>query len=95
MLFVIHMLDKPDGFPRRMANYDAHKAFLGEHSKYGIKIIMSGPLVADDGVTPIGSHFIVEAQDRKAVEAFHRADPFFIADVWENPTITAFLKRHG
>ena len=95
MLFVIHAFDKADGGPRRMAHYDAHKAFLTTAAKQGVTIVMSGPLVADDGVTPIGSHFIIEAPDRMTAEAFHRADPFFTADVWEKPAITAFIKRHG
>lgn len=95
MLFVIHAFDKADGTSRRLAHYDAHKAFLAEHSKWGVRIVISGPLVADDAVTPIGSHFVVEAPDRKTVEAFHRADPFYAADVWEKPTVTAFIKRYG
>ncbi len=95
MLFVIHAFDKANGHPVRMANYDAHKSFLTQDEKYGVRIIMSGPLVADDGETPIGSHFVVEAADRAAVEAFHHADPFYAAGVWESPSITAFVKRRG
>ncbi len=95
MLFVIHAPDKPDAYPRRMAHYDAHKAFLTTHEKLGVKIIISGPLVADDGITPIGSHFVIESPDRQTAENFHRADPFFVADVWSKATITAFVKRYG
>ena len=56
---------------------------------------MSGPLVADDGTTMIGSLFLVEAPDRAAVEAFNAADPFKKADIWERVTITGFLRRQG
>ena len=95
MLFIIHALDRPDALPTRLENYDAHKAFLSDTSRFGIKIVMSGPLVADDGKTMIGSFFLVEASGRAEVEAFHHADPFFAAKIWKSVTITAFLRRQG
>jgi uncharacterized protein len=49
MLFAIHALDRSGALPTRLANYDAHKAFPSDTSRYGVKIVMSGPLVADDG----------------------------------------------
>lgn len=95
MLFVIHALDRAGALPVRQANYDAHKAFLSDTSAYGVRIVMSGPLVADDGQTMIGSLFLIEAPDRSAVEAFHHADPFYAAGIWEKVAITAFLRRQG
>lgn len=95
MLFAIHALDRPGALPRRLAAYDAHKAFLADTSAFGIRIVMSGPLVADDGETMIGSLFLVEADDRAAVERFNAADPFRAAEVWEAVTITGFLRRQG
>ncbi len=95
MLFVIHGFDRADAPAKREKHFPAHKAFLAEAGKWGVKIVMSGPLTKDDGATPIGSHFVIEAPDRAAVEAFHRADPFFAAQVWEKTEITAFLKRIG
>lgn len=95
MLFVIHALDRAGALPNRLAHYEAHKAFLSDTSAYGVKIVMSGPLVADDGSTMIGSLFLIEAEDRAAVEAFNAADPFRHADIWERVTITAFLRRQG
>ena len=68
MLFVIHARDKAGGLPTRLANYDAHKAFLSDTSPHGVRIVMSGPLVADDGTSMIGSLFLVEAADRATVE---------------------------
>jgi uncharacterized protein YciI len=55
--------------------------------------IQSGPLLADDGTTMIGSLFIVDADDRDAVERFHATDPFFRAGVWGHVEIHPFLKR--
>lgn len=95
MLFAIHAIDRTGALPTRLANYDAHKAFLGDTTRLGVKIVMSGPLVADDGATMIGSLFLIEAASRAEVEAFNRADPFAAAGIWENVTITGFLRRQG
>ena len=59
MLFAIHALDRDGALPTRLANYDAHKAFLSDTSRFGVKIVMSGPLVSDDGQTMIGSLFLI------------------------------------
>jgi uncharacterized protein YciI len=90
MHFVIHCLDKAGAVNDRLANYDAHKAYLGTAP---FKIIISGPLLADDHETMIGSMFVVETGDRGAVEAFNAADPFNKAGIWERIDIHPFLKR--
>jgi uncharacterized protein len=96
MLFVIHALDKPGALNVRLDRHDAHKAFLADPtSPYGVRIVMSGPLTADDGTTMIGSLFVVEAPDRAAVERFNRADPFHEAGIWERIMITGFQRRQG
>ncbi len=95
MLFAIHALDRDGALPTRLANYDAHKTFLSDTSRFGVQIVMSGPLVSDDGQTMIGSLFLIEAPGRKEVEAFNSADPFASAGIWEKVTITGFLRRQG
>lgn len=95
MLFIVHVRDKPGAAAARAAHYDADKAYIADTSKWGVRIVMSGPLVADDGVTPIGSHFVLEAPDRSAVESFHSHDPFFAVGVWDKADIAAFIKRYG
>lgn len=95
MLFAIHAVDRAGALPTRLAHYDAHKTFLSDPSRFGVQIVMSGPLVADDGQTMIGSLFLIEAPGRGEVEAFNRADPFAAAGIWEKVTITGFLRRQG
>jgi hypothetical protein len=90
MHFVIHALDKPDALPVRLANYEAHKAYL---AKATVRTVISGPLVAEDGETMIGSCFVVEADSKAEVQAFHDNDPFKAAGVWEHVHINPFLKR--
>jgi uncharacterized protein YciI len=95
MLFAIHAIDQPEALPTRLASYEAHKAFLSDTSRFGVKIVMSGPLVSDDGQTMIGSLFLIEAPSRAEVEAFNRADPFAAASIWEKVSITGFIRRQG
>lgn len=90
MHFIIHALDKADALPTRLANYEAHKAYL---AKATVKTVISGPIVADDGETMIGSCFLVEAGSKDEVLAFHNNDPFKAAGVWEHVHINPFLKR--
>ncbi len=95
MLFTIHALDKVGALATRLAAYDAHRAYLNDADGKTVTIVMSGPLVEDDGVTAKGSFFLVNAPDRAAAEAFNRADPFFAAGIWESVRIVAFLKKRG
>lgn len=95
MLFVIHALDKPGALKTRLAAYEDHKAFLADTSALNVKVVMSGPLVGDDGSTSIGSLLVVEAPDQATVERFNAADPFHRAGVWERICITGFIRRQG
>jgi uncharacterized protein YciI len=90
MHFVIHCLDKQGGLPDRLAHYEAHKAYLGSAP---VQIVISGPLLAPDSETMIGSFFLVEAETQAEVQAFHDADPFKKAGIWDRVSIHPFLKR--
>jgi uncharacterized protein YciI len=90
MRFVVHCLDGPGALPLRQEHYEAHKAYLATGA---IATVVSGPLLADDGETMIGSLFIFEAQNRQDVEAFNSADPFNRAGVWASISIHPFLMR--
>lgn len=90
MRFVVHCVDKPDALPLRQANYEAHKAYLASGR---VATVVSGPLLADDGETMVGSLFIFEAGRKDDVVAFNRADPFSVAGVWAIVSIHPFLMR--
>jgi uncharacterized protein YciI len=90
MHFIIHCLDFSDAVERRLSNYDAHKAYLANAK---IKILVSGPLLADDHATMIGSFFLVEAEGKEDVVAFNQNDPFFRVKIWEKIRIHPFNKR--
>ncbi|MGI4748368.1 MAG: YciI family protein [Janthinobacterium lividum] len=90
MHFIVHCQDKPGMVDTRLAHYDAHKAYLGTQP---IDIIISGPLVQDDGTTMIGSFFLVQADTREEVETFNANDPFHAAGIWQQVLIHPFIKR--
>ena len=90
MHYVIHCLDHPGAVQKRLDNYDAHKAYLGAAK---IKTLISGPLMADDETTMIGSCFVVEAASLAEAEAFNANDPFNTAGLWQTISIRPFLKR--
>jgi uncharacterized protein len=90
MHYVIHCLDHDGAVNKRLEHYEAHKAYLGDAA---MKTVISGPLMADDETTMIGSCFVVEAANLAEVEAFNRADPFAKAGLWKTVSIRPFLKR--
>lgn len=90
MHYVIHCLDKANSVDLRLANYDAHKAYL---SNPPVTIVISGPLLADDQETMIGSCFLIEADLLEAAEAFNLNDPFYNIGLWEQISVRPFNKR--
>jgi uncharacterized protein YciI len=95
MLFAIHALDCARGPELRKIHQEPHMAHIGKAGDYGVRIVMSGPLIEDDGATAKGSLLVVEADGRGNVERFNGEDPFSQNGVWENVSITAFLKKNG
>ncbi|WP_182086348.1 YciI family protein [Aureimonas sp. ME7] len=90
MHVIVHALDRANAVGDRLAHYDAHKAYLADAP---VKIVISGPLLAEDGETMIGSLFLFEAETKEEVERFNAADPFAKAGIWERVEIHPFLKR--
>lgn len=90
MHYVVHCLDYEGAVAKRLEHYEEHKAYL---STAPVKTIVSGPLLADDNKTMIGSCFLLEADSLAEVEAFNRNDPFAKAGLWERVSIRPFNKR--
>ncbi len=90
MLFSMFCIDKPGVMETRKEVMPAHIEYL---STEPVKIVMSGPLVDDDGETIIGSLYLFEAEDRAAVEEFQRNDPLVQAGIWETMETRVFNKR--
>jgi uncharacterized protein len=90
MHYIVHCLDHDGAVEKRLANYDAHKAYLGAAKT---KTLISGPLLSDDNETMIGSLFLFEADSKEEIIAFNKADPFTAASVWKTVSIHPFSKR--
>jgi uncharacterized protein len=95
MLFVVHALDKKDFLPTRAKHYRAHRIHLDRAEEHAVDVITAGTLVDDDGETPVGSIFVIDAADRAAVDAFTRSDPYHINGVWERVSIHGYNKKRG
>jgi hypothetical protein len=93
MHFVIHAVDRPGIIEERAKHFRAHRIHLDESRRHGVDIFTAGPLVAEDGETPVGSLFIIEAKDRAAVDAFTRSDPYFVNGVWGRVDVHYYRKK--
>lgn len=89
--FLLLCLDKPDALALRLANREAHLAYVADNAG---KVPAAGPLL-DEGGQMKGSFFIIEAADRAAVEAFNAADPYRQAGLFERVEIHAWRQSVG
>src|SRR5215813_3828598 len=92
MLFVVHAVDKTDMLPTRAKFYRAHRVHLDDAANYDVDVVTAGTLVADDGESPVGSIFVIDAKDRAAVHAFARTDPYCVNSVWDKVQIHGYTE---
>ena len=85
-IFVLMCLDKPGALALRMANREAHLAFVARRRG---EVRLAGPLLNDEGDMS-GSLLIIEADDLAAARAFNAADPYQAAGLFERVEIRSF-----
>jgi hypothetical protein len=95
MLFVVHALDKKAMMPVRAKHYRDHRIHLDKSAAHGVDVVTAGTLLADDGETPAGSIFVIDAADRAAVDAFTKSDPYHLNGVWERVEVHRYNKKRG
>jgi uncharacterized protein YciI len=95
MLFVIHAVDRVGGMATRAKFYRAHRIHLDQAEQYEVDVVTAGTLVGEDGETPAGSIFVIDANDRATAEAFTRSDPYHVNQVWETVQIHRYNKKRG
>jgi uncharacterized protein YciI len=93
MWYVIMAFDGSTGAVKREEYYSSHRAHVSKSDVYRVVVFLSGPLVGDDGLSPIGSLFIVEAESRSDVEKFNSQDPFTINGIWSKSIVLEFLRK--
>lgn len=89
MHFAIVCLDKPDSAALRADTRPAHLDYLTAHAD---QVVVAGPLLSDDGQTPVGSLLIMEFADAQAARSFAEGDPYAEAGLFRNVTICPWRK---
>lgn len=59
------------------------------------KIIVAGPMFADDNATIVGSMFIYNTDNKEQALSYLKADPYYAADIWEKISINVFRGAIG
>src|SRR5258708_17649152 len=93
--FVIHAVDRPGALNVRAKHYRAHRIHLDRAGDHGVSVITAGTLVAEDGETPVGSLFVLEAPNRASIDAFTRSDPYRVNGVWEKVDVHYYNRKRG
>ena len=86
-LFVMYGLDGPQGVEIRRTTRPAHLDWISRH---GTKVRAAGPMMSEDGTTPVGSLIIVEANDLTTAQSFFAEDPYSHAGLWARADIRPF-----
>ena len=89
MQFAIVCLDKPDHLPVRVENRPAHLEHLKAHEA---QILIAGPLLSDDGQSPVGSLLVMDFADTEAARKFAEADPYAKAGLFKVVNICPYRK---
>jgi len=90
VLFLIQCFDGDDGSARRPGARPRHLAYLASQ---GDRLKLAGPLL--DGDAPIGSVFVLEADDLAGANAFADGDPYLAAGVFARREVTPIRATLG
>jgi uncharacterized protein YciI len=89
--FALMCFDKPNSLALRLASRDAHFAY--GRSAPGV-VRLGGPFLNDAGEM-IGSLIIIEAADLAAARAWHEADPYKLAGLFERVELLPWKATFG
>jgi uncharacterized protein len=84
MLFIFIGRDKPGALSVRMANREAHLAYLAANPD---KVKAAGPYLDDGATEPRGSLLVVEAETLAAARDFLASDPYAVAGLFEETEV--------
>ena len=88
MLYPILCKDKPGHLQTRLDNRDAHLAVV---NALGDRLFAAGPLLNDQDEM-VGSVLIIDFDSDDAATAFCAADPYALAGLFQDVTITRWRK---
>lgn len=87
MIFIFHMLDKPEAFALRDALRPVHKAYLATKVE---EMAFAGPLKNDDNTKMIGSMLAIDFPSREAATAWIDEEPFTKSGVYASMSVYPF-----
>jgi len=86
-LFVMYGLDGPNGLEIRKTTRQTHLDWINTQAP---RVKAAGPMYAEDGQTPVGSMFILEADSLADANAMCAQDPYTAAGLWARLEIRQF-----
>eukprot|EP00002_Diphylleia_rotans_P019263 TRINITY_DN372_c0_g1_i1.p2 TRINITY_DN372_c0_g1~~TRINITY_DN372_c0_g1_i1.p2 ORF type:complete len:101 (-),score=20.15 TRINITY_DN372_c0_g1_i1:22-324(-) len=78
-LFVIHAIDRPNSVALRMETRPKHLEYLSQQ-----RVILAGPMLSDDGQSPIGSMVVIAAESISAAKQIADNDPYNVVGLFES-----------
>jgi uncharacterized protein len=89
-LFALICTDRPGQIETRMANREAHLAYIAETGC----VVQAGPFLDESG-TMCGSLLVLDLPDRRAADDWAAGDPYARAGLFERVEIRAWKKVIG
>jgi uncharacterized protein YciI len=89
MHFFVRCFDKPAHPEIRLANREAHLAFLKANID---KVLIGGPTLSDDGQKMTGSVLVFDVADRAALDVLLAQDPYAKAGLFEKVEVSVYKK---
>ncbi|MFI5394279.1 MAG: YciI family protein [Candidatus Binatia bacterium] len=89
-LFIFIGHDGPEGLERRKAHRERHVAHL-EHLYNEGRLVFGGP-IRDASDRSVGAVLVIEAPDLAAARGIVDQDPYVVAGVFENVTLSRFVR---
>lgn len=84
MHYAILNHDKPGSVDLRMKTRETHLTYLRAAGK---RLMTAGPILTDDGKTPIGSMLIIEADSLEEAREFAANDPYAKAGLFASSQV--------
>ena len=87
MIYMFHLIDRPDAGELRQRVRPEHKAYLAQVAE---RIAFAGPLLGDDGKTMVGSVLAIDFDSREAALHWQAQEPFTKAGLYASESVLAF-----
>jgi uncharacterized protein len=91
-LFMMQGFDGPRGADVRQSTRPAHLQWI---ESLGDRAKLAGPMLAEDGATPVGSVIFLEADSLEEAKRIFAEDPYREAKLWDRIEIRRFMVVAG